>query len=188
MRDVTPETIIRKRTLIDAIEGLLADPRSDNDTWASALRENEDERDSIEKNFAPNYDRARFVPTRDTYIRDVRERYAELWDALSSTPMTGSWRPSSVTPLADVLAAHSFVKADRGRLRFPLESARAEMRGVVCGVAEEPRANATADPLRVDPEVLEPADVVVSARAMPSRSPGPRPRRRKPSARAGARA
>jgi Family of unknown function (DUF6058) len=80
MREVTPETIIRKRMLIDAIEGLLADPRTEDDRWAAGLRSNVDELDSIEKEFAPDYDRARFVPTRDTYIRDVRARYPELWD------------------------------------------------------------------------------------------------------------
>jgi Family of unknown function (DUF6058) len=79
MREVTPETIIRKRMLIDAIEGLLADRRA-NDRWGAELRSQVDELDSIEKEFAPDYDRARFVPTRDTYIRDVRARYPELWD------------------------------------------------------------------------------------------------------------
>jgi Family of unknown function (DUF6058) len=80
MREVTPETIIRKRMLIDAIEGFLADPRTEDDRWAAGLRSNVDELDSIEKEFAPDYDRAQFVPTRDTYIRDVRARYPELWD------------------------------------------------------------------------------------------------------------
>jgi len=84
MRDVTPETIIRKRMLIDAIEDLLADPRTEDDRWAAGLRSNVDELDSIEKEFAPDYDRAQFVPTRDTYIRDVRARYPELWDQLTS--------------------------------------------------------------------------------------------------------
>jgi hypothetical protein len=80
MRDVTPETIVRKRMLIDAIEGLLADPDPENDRWRSRLRGSVDELDSIEKDFAPDYDRAQFVPTRDTYIRDVRARYPRLWD------------------------------------------------------------------------------------------------------------
>src|ERR1051326_1010563 len=83
MRDVTPETIIRKRMLIDAIEDLLADPRTEDDRWAAGLRSNVDELDSIEKEFAPDYDRAQFVPTRDTYIRDVRARYPELWAQLT---------------------------------------------------------------------------------------------------------
>ena len=79
MRDVTPETIIRKRMLIDAIAGLLADPRPDDDRWGSELRGHVDELDAIEKDFAPDYDRAQFVPTRDTYIGDVRARYPQLW-------------------------------------------------------------------------------------------------------------
>jgi hypothetical protein len=79
MRRVIPETIVRKRMLIDAIEELLADPRPHDDRWAAALRSHVDELDSIEKPFAPEYDRARFVPTRDTYIRDVRRAYPRLW-------------------------------------------------------------------------------------------------------------
>src|SRR5919198_2026751 len=64
MRDVTPETIIRKRLLIDAIEALVSDARPDDDRWATALRSSVDELDSIEKEFAPDHDRAQFVPTR----------------------------------------------------------------------------------------------------------------------------
>jgi hypothetical protein len=86
MRDVTPETIIRKRTLIDTIEELLAEPEAHDETWASTLRTNVDELDSIEKDFAPDYDRARFVPTRDTYIRDVRARYPRLWTSSAVGP------------------------------------------------------------------------------------------------------
>ena len=81
MREVTPETIIRKRLLIDDIERLLAEPHTDNADWSSRLHTAVDELDSIEKEFAPDYDRARFVPTRDTYIRDVRRAYPELWSA-----------------------------------------------------------------------------------------------------------
>ena len=79
MREVTPETIIRKRLLIDEIERLLADAQPDEDEWRTKLRESVDELDSIEKEFAPDYDRARFVPTRDTYIRDVRLGYPQAW-------------------------------------------------------------------------------------------------------------
>jgi Family of unknown function (DUF6058) len=79
MRDVTPETVIRKRLLIDEIERLTAEPRPDDDHWRSSLRNAVDELDAVEKPFAPDYDRARFVPTRDTYVRDVREAYPALW-------------------------------------------------------------------------------------------------------------
>jgi Family of unknown function (DUF6058) len=79
MRDVTPETVIRKRQLIDEIERLTADPRPDEETWRSSLRAAVDELDALEKPFAPDYDRARFTPTRDTYVRDVREAYATAW-------------------------------------------------------------------------------------------------------------
>jgi hypothetical protein len=80
MRDVTPETVIRKRMLIQEIERLIADPRASDGAWRSSLRGAVDELDALEKPFAPDYDRARFVPTRDTYVRDVREAYPQLWD------------------------------------------------------------------------------------------------------------
>ena len=79
MRDVTPETVIRKRMLIEQIERLTAEPRPDDGAWQSSLRVAVDELDALERPFAPDYDRARFVPTRDTYIRDVRGAYPEVW-------------------------------------------------------------------------------------------------------------
>ena len=78
MRDVTPETVIRKRLLIEEIERLTADARPDDGAWQSSLRSAVDELDLLERPFAPDYDRARFVPTRDTYIRDVRDMYATV--------------------------------------------------------------------------------------------------------------
>jgi hypothetical protein len=79
LKDVTPETIVRKRVLIDEIERLLAEPTHDFE-WRTRLRAAVDELDAIEKPFAPDYDRnGRFVPTRDTYIRDVRSAYPQLW-------------------------------------------------------------------------------------------------------------
>jgi hypothetical protein len=104
MRDVTPETIILKRLLIDEIEELLAEARPDDREWAATLRKDVDELDAIEKDFAPDYDRARFVPTRDTYIRDVRRAYPQLWstgperittDASSTTARSSPRRPPS---------------------------------------------------------------------------------------------
>jgi hypothetical protein len=79
MREVIPRTIVRKRMLIDSIETLLADPHPGDDRWKGKLRQHVDELDAIEKPFAPDYDRSRFVPTRDTYIRDVRRAYPQLW-------------------------------------------------------------------------------------------------------------
>jgi len=79
LREVTPEVGIRKRLLIDEIEELLADPEPESEHWQSELRAAVDELDELEKEFAPDYDRRRFVPTRDTYIRNVRRAYPELW-------------------------------------------------------------------------------------------------------------
>ena len=80
MRDVTPETVIRKRLLIDDIERLTADPSPDDEAWRSSLRVAVNELDDLEKPFAPDFDRARFTPTRDTYVRDVRKAYPQVWD------------------------------------------------------------------------------------------------------------
>ena len=79
LREVNPETGVRKRFLIDEIERLLADPHPGDTGWASELRGRVDELDELEKPFAPDYDRARFVPTRDTYVNDVHRAYPELW-------------------------------------------------------------------------------------------------------------
>ena len=81
MQEVTPEAIVRKRVLIDEIEKLLAEPAPGDETWQQRLRESVDELDRIEKPFAPDHDRdGRFVPTRDTYIRDVRRSYPKAWE------------------------------------------------------------------------------------------------------------
>jgi Family of unknown function (DUF6058) len=79
LREVNPETGVRKRLLIDRIERLTADPRPGDKRWAAELRRHVDDLDALEKEFAPDYDRARFVPTRDTYIRDVRRAFPQLW-------------------------------------------------------------------------------------------------------------
>jgi hypothetical protein len=78
LREVNPETGVRKRLLIDHIERLTSEPRPDDQQWATELRGHVDELDALEKQFAPNYDRARFVPTRDTYINDVRRAYPQI--------------------------------------------------------------------------------------------------------------
>ena len=80
MREVTPKTIVRKRLLIDEIERLIGDPRPEDIQWQDDLRRHVDELDAIEKPFAPDYDRANFAPTRDTYIRDVQRAYRQIWE------------------------------------------------------------------------------------------------------------
>jgi hypothetical protein len=112
MRDVTPETIVRKRMLIDEIERLLAQPRPRDDSWARALRNAVDELDSIEKDFAPDYDRAQFVPTRDTYIRDVRARFPDLWSYVNLRPRPTAGALKTATPRCLAITG-SLLEADQ---------------------------------------------------------------------------
>src|SRR5262249_26455577 len=51
---------------------------------------------------------------------------------------------------------------------LPLEPARAELAGPVGSVLEEQPADAAADPGRVDPEVLEPADLAARDQRRPA--------------------
>jgi Family of unknown function (DUF6058) len=77
LREVTPETIVRKTALVDSLTGLLDDPRPGDEEWRRTLREQVDELDALEREFSPDYDRARFdrPPTRDRLIVAAREQY-----------------------------------------------------------------------------------------------------------------
>jgi uncharacterized protein DUF6058 len=77
LREVTPETIVRKTALVDSVTRLLDHPRSDDAEWRRTLREQVDELDALERDFSPDYDRTRFhePPTRDRLIATARELY-----------------------------------------------------------------------------------------------------------------
>jgi Family of unknown function (DUF6058) len=77
LREVTPETIVRKTALVDSLTRLLDEPRPDDGRWRRTLREQVDELDALERDFSPDYDRARFdvPPTRDRLIVAAREQY-----------------------------------------------------------------------------------------------------------------
>jgi hypothetical protein len=83
LREVTPETIVRKGILVSALTPLLAMPRADDPDWRRAVREHVDELDSLEREFAPDYDRnvERFgrPPTRDLLIKAARERFPDVF-------------------------------------------------------------------------------------------------------------
>lgn len=83
LREVTPETIVRKGVLVESLTQLLAEPRRDDDHWCEAVRSQVDELDRLEREFAPDYDRQteRFgrPPTRDLLIKAARERFPELF-------------------------------------------------------------------------------------------------------------
>jgi hypothetical protein len=77
LRRATPENIARKTAIIGEIDILLAHPRPRDRKWLYVLKNAVDALDELEMPFSPVYDRERFgrPPTRDTHIRDVRERF-----------------------------------------------------------------------------------------------------------------
>ncbi|HMJ00785.1 MAG TPA: DUF6058 family natural product biosynthesis protein [Gaiellaceae bacterium] len=81
LRQVSPETIVRKSELVASIERLLASPAADDATWRERLRQEVDELDILEREFSPDYDRTRFgrPPSRDRLIGATRERFPELF-------------------------------------------------------------------------------------------------------------
>jgi hypothetical protein len=83
--DVTPETIARKAKLVSSISELLMLARPAEADWRERLRDEVEELDTLERQFAPDYDRdeARFgrKPTRDLLIVAARERYREIFAA-----------------------------------------------------------------------------------------------------------
>ena len=84
LRDVVPETIVRKNGLVWSLCELLTLARPREADWRQALREQVDELDELEREFSPDYDRSEQLdrpPTRDLIIRAARERYPELFSA-----------------------------------------------------------------------------------------------------------
>jgi hypothetical protein len=83
--DVTPETIARKSKLVSSISELLMLARPAEADWRQRLRDEVEELDALERQFAPDYDRdeARFgrKPTRDLLIDAARERYPDVFAA-----------------------------------------------------------------------------------------------------------
>ena len=81
--DVTPETIARKAKLVSSISELLMLARPAEEDWRRQLRDEVDELDGLERQFAPDYDRdeARFgrKPTRDLLIDAARDRHPDVF-------------------------------------------------------------------------------------------------------------
>jgi hypothetical protein len=79
---VTPETIVRKRVLVSSLCELLVLASPVSRKWRQALQAQVDELDTLEREFAPDYDRgddqAR-PPTRDLLIAAARERYLDVF-------------------------------------------------------------------------------------------------------------
>jgi Family of unknown function (DUF6058) len=82
LRDVVPETIVRKNTLVSSLCELLVLARPREADWREALRAQVDELDELERQFSPDFDRSEQMdrlPTRDLIINAARERYPEVF-------------------------------------------------------------------------------------------------------------
>ena len=87
LRDVAPETIVRKNTLVSSLCELLVLARPRDPEWQHSLREQVDELDALEREFAPDYDRSDAVdrpPTRDLIIAAARKRYPDVFAAVNA--------------------------------------------------------------------------------------------------------
>lgn len=82
LREVTPEAIVRKNELVSSLCELLVLARPRDPEWCRELREQVEELDALEREFAPDYDRGeRFgrPPTRDLIVNAARERHAGVF-------------------------------------------------------------------------------------------------------------
>jgi Family of unknown function (DUF6058) len=82
LRDVTPETIVRKNALVSSLSELLMLARPSSPEWRRALRAQVEELDALEREFSPDYDRGDVqerLPTRDLLITAARERYPDVF-------------------------------------------------------------------------------------------------------------
>lgn len=82
LRALTPENIVRKSALVASLSQLLMLPRPRSVEWRRSLREQVDELDALERDFAPDYDRGEAQerpPTRDLLIKAARERYSDVF-------------------------------------------------------------------------------------------------------------
>ena len=81
LKQVSPETIVRKAALIARIEALLAELAPSDPEWAAGLRAAVDELDALERQFAA-FDRIRFggPSSRDRLITATRQAYPELFE------------------------------------------------------------------------------------------------------------
>ena len=93
LREVTPEAIVRKTALVSSLCELLMLPRPGNTEWRRALRDQVDELDRLEREFAPDYDRGGEhdrPPTRDLLIDAARGRYPDVFVDAGTDAVAGS--------------------------------------------------------------------------------------------------
>lgn len=82
LRQVLPETIVRKAKLVASLERLLARPDPESRDWQGHLRRQVWELDALEREFAPDFDRKRSLErplTRDRLITAAREQYPDVF-------------------------------------------------------------------------------------------------------------
>ena len=82
LRDVTPETIVRKNALVSSLCELLVLARPNSHDWRRAVRAQVEELDALERRFSPDFDRGdaqERPPTRDLLIATARERYPDVF-------------------------------------------------------------------------------------------------------------
>ena len=82
LRQVVPETMVRKTQLVDSLTALLDDPRPEDEAWRSQVRREVWELDALEREFSPDYDRSERFPTppsRDRLVAAARERFADVF-------------------------------------------------------------------------------------------------------------
>jgi hypothetical protein len=82
LREVTPETIVRKTRLVASLRQLLTNPCPNDSDWRRELRDQVDELDALEREMAPHFDRRDHherLPTRDFLIRAARGLYQDIF-------------------------------------------------------------------------------------------------------------
>lgn len=89
LREVAPETIVRKGKLMTRIEQLVDNPQRDDTTWASSLGTAVNELDDLERPFAPHYDLLRFgsPSSRSRLIDATRSRFPHVFDRTRSATL-----------------------------------------------------------------------------------------------------
>ena len=87
LKQLTPENIVRKSRLVTEIDALLGNPRPDDAAWRDRLRRSVDELDDLERQFAPQYDRARWGPSsRDRCVTMAHERFPDVFVSAHDAP------------------------------------------------------------------------------------------------------
>jgi len=82
LRTVTPEAIVRKSVLVSSLCELLVLARPGSPEWRRALRAQVEELDTLEREFAPDYDRGEEqerTPTRDLVIEAARRQHPDVF-------------------------------------------------------------------------------------------------------------